>query len=356
MKIAIICAGSGGQAIATSLAIVGHEVRVFNRSGLRLESLKNCHEWRCYGALSAIGRPALVSSEIGDCLDDAKLIIVTSTADAHASLASLMAPYVVEGQIVVLMPGRTGGALEVRKIFDESGVSRNVYVAETQTLIYACREIIPGHIQILGVKSKVNISTFPSKDIKLVINLLQKVLNSLKPVEHVLETSFENVGAILHPASVLFKAVAIDGGECPYLYQGNTEKFSKFLEELDNERTKMARAYGVEARSLKSWIKDSYPSSSGENLIGLMNTNPAYNSIRSPSSLNSRLLNEDIPTGLIPFIAFGEIAGLEMNMMRSITTILGSLLSEDFFKKGRTLDKLGLKSNSPRDIINEVMK
>ena len=87
-----------------------------------------------------------------------------------------------------------------------------------------------------------------------------------------------------------------------------------------------------------------------------MNTNPAYNSIRSPSSLNSRLLNEDIPTGLIPFIAFGEIAGLEMNMMRSITTILGSLLSEDFFKKGRTLDKLGLKSNSPRDIINEVMK
>jgi hypothetical protein len=47
-------------------------------------------------------------------------------------LASL-AECVTEGQIIVLNPGRTGGALEFDKIFREKGVREKVVIAEAQT-------------------------------------------------------------------------------------------------------------------------------------------------------------------------------------------------------------------------------
>jgi opine dehydrogenase len=55
-----------------------------------------------------------------------------------------MGEYLGDGQIVVLHPGGTFGALEARTVFANTGVRADTVLAETETLVYACRASAPG--------------------------------------------------------------------------------------------------------------------------------------------------------------------------------------------------------------------
>ena len=51
-----------------------------------------------------------VTSELAEALDGAKLIMVVIPATGHRTIATACAPYLKDDQIVILIPGRTGGA------------------------------------------------------------------------------------------------------------------------------------------------------------------------------------------------------------------------------------------------------
>lgn len=52
----------------------------------------------------------------------AKIIMVVTPAAGHQDIAQRLSPYLEEGQIIVLNPGRTGGALEVRQVSEKQDV------------------------------------------------------------------------------------------------------------------------------------------------------------------------------------------------------------------------------------------
>jgi opine dehydrogenase len=87
-----------------------------------------------------------------------------------------------------------------------------------------------------------------------------------------------------------------------------------------------------------------------------MRNNPAYYQIKAPTQLASRLLLEDIPTGLVPFVALGEVAGLEMPLTRSLIHISSALLRRDFWSYGRTLHALGLDAMNVEAILEYVQR
>ena len=62
-------------------------------------------------------------------------------------------------------------------------------------------------------------------------------------------------------------------------------------------------------------------------------------------------LTEDIPTGVLPMMELGRAAGLEMPLMNAMVDICSSPLDLDF-RKGRSLEALGLAGMSINDIIN----
>lgn len=60
--------------------------------------------------------------------------MVVVPAFAHREIAERMAPFVEDGQIILLNPGRTGGVLEFKNVFKNKGVNKDVIIAEAQTL------------------------------------------------------------------------------------------------------------------------------------------------------------------------------------------------------------------------------
>ncbi|REJ36526.1 MAG: NADP transhydrogenase subunit alpha, partial [Bacillota bacterium] len=172
------------------------------------------------------------------------------------------------------------------------------------------------------------------------------------PAPSVLATSFDNVGAILHPGPTLLNAARIEstGGDFDYYHEGVSPSVAAVLEQLDAERLRVARAYGVRAVSTRRWLRLAY-GADGASLYEAIQNNPGYRGIQAPASLRHRYLTEDVPASLVPLAAFGRLAGLEMPVCSMLIQLAERVLGRDFTTAGRTLERMGLGGLQVDDII-----
>ena len=68
----------------------------------------------------------------------------------------------------------------------------------------------------------------------------------------------------------------------------------------------------------------------------------AHASIMAPAVLDSRLVVEDVPMGLVPIAELGRAAGVPTPIMDAVITLCGALVKRDFRKEGRTLSPSAL--------------
>lgn len=343
MNIAVIGAGNGGQAMAGHFALLGHKVTLYNRSLEKLYPLCRTKTITLSEAIRGIGLLFKITDDIGDAIRDVELIMITTTADAHVELAVKMATYVSPEQVIVLNPGRTLGAYmfsrELYKHFQD-----HVYIAETQSLLYACRLQMPGSVNIYGVKKNVLVAAYPTKDTLHVLNILNVLSDSFTPAKNVLQTSLENIGAVFHPSVIIFNASAIERGDIFYFYKDMTQSVARFIELLDYERLEIGKACGLKLLPVSEWVSTAYEKIEGSTLLEKIQHNPAYYKIPAPSSINCRLLLEDVPTGILPLSELGELSGVHTPLMNSILNLSKVLLNNQFIDSGRTLKNLGLKN------------
>lgn len=356
MKYAVLGAGNGGQAISGWLSIQGHDVWLYDRSESKVAALSKKKEIRLQGAVDGVGKLTNVSNDIHSNVKDADVIMVVTTADAHAAIARDIAGDLGDGQMILLNPGRTCGALEFKRTLEACGCSANVLIAEAQTLIYAARLVEDGVVNIIGVKDKVLVSAVPATDTQSVLNKVQPDFPMFCPVMNVLRTSLENIGAMFHPCVLMFNAATIERNDVFWFYRDMTEQVAGFIEKFDAERLAVGKAYGIDLLSVSDWISYAYPGTSGTTLCEKMKNNPAYHEIKSPSTIFTRQLTEDIPTGVLPIMELGEVAGVPVPLMQSMVNVCEALLNMDLRSKGRTLENLGLDGKSKDEIISYLSR
>ena len=354
MEISVIGAGNGGQAMSGFLGMNGHRVTLYDRNTHKIEQLRKVGGIHLVGQISGFGKIAVFTDDISVAVRNAELIMVTTTANAHRDLAQAMTPWLTDGQVIILNPGRTGGALEFDQVLRANNVGHKVYIAEAQTLIYACRIVENGAVHIIGVKDKVLVSALPASETDRVIRVVQPIFPCFYPTDNVLRTSLENIGAMFHPCVLLFNAATIEWKNEFYFYRDMTPKIADFIEKFDSERLAVGKAYGLNLIGVSDWISTAYSGTVGNNLCEKMRNNPGYHDIKSPSSIYTRQLMEDIPMGVIPIMELGKALNVEMKLFESMTAICSSLLDIDFYREGRTLESMGIKGLSKDDIIKKI--
>lgn len=355
MKIAVVGAGNGGQAISAYLSIIGNEVNLYHYRQEKVDVLlKKKRTIKLVGAIEGEGVLNCISSDLHEVVEDAEVIMVTTTANAHIKLATQLASILCDNQVVLLNPGRTGGALEFLQTIKRNGCVRNVYVAEAQTLVYACRIIEDGLVNIIGVKDKVLISSVNPLRTQYVLDRVKTLYPCFEAAENVLRTSLENIGAIFHPCVLLFNAATIERQTDFWFYRDMTPAIAEFIESFDRERLAVGEAYGINLLSVNEWISYAYPETRGKTLCEKLVNNPAYYAIKSPSTIFTRQLTEDIPTGVLPIAELGKVAGVDVSLMESMINICSTLLQIDFRKNGRTLENLGLANMTKEEILESL--
>lgn len=354
MKISVIGAGNGGQAIAGYLSIKGYEVSLYDRNQQKIEELKKVGGISLQGKISGYGKINHFTTNIEEVVYDADILMITTVANAHQDIAEKIAPYIKDGQIIILNPGRTCGALVFKQALKKNNCNKRYYLGEAQTLVYACRIIKPGIVNIIGVKDEVLLSALPACDTDYILSKVNDFYPCFMKADNVLRTSLENIGAIFHPCVCLFNAATIERQNEFWFYRDMTTQVARFIEKFDAERIAVGKAYGIDLLNVTEWIKFAYNDTEGDNLCERMKNNPAYYDIKAPGTIFTRQLTEDIPTGVLPIMELGKAVGVKTPLLESMLVIIENLLDADFHTDGRSLINLGLEGMNKDEIINYI--
>lgn len=340
--IAVLGAGNGAHAFAGDLALRGYKVRLYNKFAHEIADLQEARGVNLEGTVEGYGALELVTTDIAPVVTGADVIFVVVPAIAHAFMAEECAPHLRDGQVILLNPGRTGGALEFVSVLRALSVQAKVLIAEAQTLLYTCRISGPARVRITSLKRQVPLAAFPASGTAAVLAQVNPLYPQFVAAADVLETGLDNIGAVFHPSTVLLSAARIESGVPFEFYRDMTPGVVRFLEVIDAERVAVARAYGVKAESACEWLERSYEGIQGNTLYERIQSNTAYRGIQAPRTLDNRYVLEDIPTGLVPILALGELAGVEMPASRGIVNVASALYRRDLQQEGRNAQRLGI--------------
>ena len=354
MQIAIIGAGNGGQALAGYFSLSGHKIRLYDIDEAKIVYLRKRGYIDLYGLIQGRAYISCITNSIEETIKGAELVLVTTVANAHNDVAISIAPYIEEGQVILLNPGRTGGALIFKQSLKKCGCLKHYYLGETQTLIFACRAESIGVVNIIGIKDKVLLAGLPSLDTEYIINKVKPIFQCFVSAKNVLFTSLGNVGAMLHPCICLFNAATIERQDEFWFYRDMTNNVANFIEKVDKERLSVGEAFDIHLLNICDWTRNSYKDARGDTLCDLLKYNPSYYDIKAPGTIFTRQLTEDVPTGIVPIIELGKVAGVDTPLLNAMFLTIEALLGVDWSSCGRTLKNLGLQGKTKYEIINFV--
>lgn len=356
-RYAVLGAGNGGKAMAAYIALMGFQVTLYNRTANRVEII------RYRGGIDlespvephGFGKLYKVTDNMQEALREADIVMVVVPSTAHYDIAKSVAPFLRDDHIVILHPGRTGGTLEFRYTLEKEGCQANPIIAEAETFVFASRSEGPSQAKIFRIKEAVPLAAFPATRTAEVLEAIRPVFPQFIDGQNVLQTGLNNMGAIFHPALALLNAGWIEAtsGDFQFYVDGVTPSVAKVLEVLDRERVTVAAAVGIRARSALEWLELAY-NATGENLYEAMHNQTGYYGIRAPGTLNHRYITEEIPMSLVPIASFASSYGVSVNGINSIINLACFIHNTDYRRKGRTVEKLGIKDLSVGELVNFV--
>jgi opine dehydrogenase len=350
MRIAVLGAGPIGVTVAGDLSLRGHQVSLWSRSAATLASFMHA-AIRLDGALEAEVFPFLVSPDIADVLAGSRLVVVCVPASGHEEVARLAAPFLKRDQVVLLVPGRTFGALAFLRALD-CPAEQAPSIAETQTTPFASRRRAENKCHVFAVKKNIaTASLVQARRAEVEILLRQVGLDAHVFAANTLVTSMNSIGPLMHCPTMLLNVSLVDANaEWAQKLRSPTKFYSEFItprvariiERMDEERMAIAAALGLggAAESIRQWGSRTY-GMDGLSFYEALQTNLSYGPIESPDRMEHRYLTEDVPTGLVPWESLGRSLGVPVPLTSLMIDLADNLLERDFRREGRSLERLG---------------
>jgi len=344
---AVLGAGNGGQGMAAYLARRGWVVRLWNRPDdgevrAWLAPIRAARSLELVGWQPGRVPVELATTELAEAVAGASLVVLVTTADAHRAMARSLAPLLQPGQLVLLVPGRTGGALDFRAGLAEAGRDiREIVVAETNTTVVNSRVVGPGRVEVLGEKRGLPLAALPAGDTGRALERLTGLPFVAAP--SVLSTGLTNFGVPLHAIPMVLNAGWLEDRPGAFLYyqQGISPSVARAVEQADAERLALAGALGVETTPLRRYLVESLGAPEGD-LYASIHGCEMYRTVPAPPALDHRYLWEDIVAGVVPMVSLGRAIGCPLPVLEAVLTLAGVLLGRDLVAQGRSAERLGL--------------
>jgi len=247
---------------------------------------------------------------IDDAVAEADAILIATPAIAHATCGGLLAGRLRAGQLLVLIPGRAFGAVEVARSLRRFGAPELPTIVELAGAPYRVEAGDPGALTITALNAEVAAAAIPNRATDEAVRRLRTILPMLSPARGVLETSFSDLSGVLDVAPALLRDAAA------------------MISQIDEERRRVAFAYGV--RELP----------------------PAPPAAERPPALERTdpRVHDALCCSLVALVSAGELAGIRTRAAAAMVD-LGSVAGKlDYARHGRTLASLGLDRFRPEEI------
>lgn len=339
-KVAVISSGNGGQSLAAYFSYKGCISTLYAREQERVDMFPS-NSFELSGEIEGAVPIALISCDMRRVIENAHLIMVTTPSQYHHIVAENMAPYLEDGQIIMLNPGRTFGTHIFEHVLAQQGCHKRVIIAEAETFIFTCRCLSVGKPRIYKIKDHMKVAAHDPADTPQVVQAMQRFFPTVTGADSVLETGLGNMGLLFHPLPVLMNLTRIEKEE-RFLYykEAISPLVAYMLERMDKERLAVADALHVATLPVMEWLNDKY-GSTGSCLYDCLQNTDAYSDVYAPTALNTRYIFEDVPTGCVPLLCMGNKLGIDMPVTQGVIRWASAVYNKNFYEMGRndrTLD------------------
>jgi len=355
-SIAILGAGHGGYAAAADLTRRGFEVRLQARNAERLAPIRASGGIEVHGVHEGFVKVDRTTTSVAEAIEGADLVLLPVPGTAFADYAAELAPVHRPDVPIFLCPGHTGGGLHFLHELRRAGYGKPIKTCESVTLAYICRMAGPGTVDIFSYVKELAFAALPGKHAAELYELMKPVYPEITPARDVLETAFANLNAVFHPPGMIMNTGWIEHTQGNFLFyrEGITAGVGRVAQAVDEERIAVARALGLEVPTfLEAFYRKGITSrvgfESGSIARACFESEP-NRKIKCPSSLDDRYIHEDVGFGLVPFAAFGELAGVRTPAIDALITLADIATGIDYRSTGLTLEKMGLVGRLPTEL------
>jgi hypothetical protein len=355
-KVTVLGGGPDARLIAALCLAEGAEVTLFSAYGAELEALAAAGgvTLRGHGPIGTfqINQPAIPSikttAEIDRAIASAELIFLTGPVHKQRTYAMVLADHVRDGQVLVVAPGRSLGAVEAAWLLRVGGSKADVTLVEVQGLPYWHQAV--GSVLNLTASGPAWASTLPSNRGQ-VLEALKRYLPNILPALSPVHSGFaDGSGLVEVPALAIGGPVAPSGrkelprGGVPLPENENFRVLigpghRAVMAEMADERHRVAMRFGVrDLPSLDDWLD-----------IHAGTTEPAK-ARPIPSAAQATALVRCATIGsLVPLASAARVAGVEAKTTEAMIALVSSLLGSDIAKAGRRLETIGVTADTIDD-------
>jgi opine dehydrogenase len=346
LKIAVLGGGNGSFAAAGDFALQGHEVRLWRRDAAKVA------EHRAAGSRIVVKdangrhevRLALVTTDMGQAVNGAELILCPAPAFAQPDIARLLAPHLTDGQVVFLPPA-TFGSMIFATAARDAGNRAGVSFAETGTLPWLTRKHGPFEVAITIRAKRLPVGVFPYHTADHALDVIGRAFPGvIEPCGDALSGALMNAGPIIHPPLIVMNAGPIEHFERWDIHKEGTQgSIRRVTDALDAERIAVRVSLGYGAPHFP--LAHHYASEGEQWMYG----RGSHDRLTDSGDWRERIvltehryMREDLRLGLSLLVSAAELAGVATPLAKAFLAIGGTICGEDFLKDGRTLATLGL--------------
>lgn len=338
-NITVIGAGSTGHAVAGVMSMRGFQVTFHDdeRFSKELDAVKELGFIQLRGKIRGVGAPAKITTDPAEAVHGAEAIFVHVPSDRHEEIARRIAPYLEDGQHILIIPGNLG-AFVFRRVFQELGVTAKVTLTEKEGNFCPCRLSAPAEVTVgLPLNLKGKVASLPASDTEGVLKALEGVVE-YSPNANVFEGVVNAGNVINHIASTVLSAAEIDhkGNQYSLFKYAFTSSVVHCISKIAAERKAVIEAMGMTQHGEPMGMI---------NKVLHLDEHPEvqvfYEYMDGPSALDHRYLHEDCGCGGAFVLSVAKRLGLEMPVLESFLGVAGAINDRDYIHGGRTLENLG---------------
>lgn len=350
MKIAMLGAGNAGCAVSADLTMHGHEVTLIKTS-------HSMHDDNFNFLLENNGKMTLdefgdiksanihkLSRDIAD-IKDAEIVIIYIQTRFHEQLIERVAPYLQDGQILLINPGYLSTAYVLKHC-----AGKDIIIAEAESSFIDGRIMEPGLFRV-GFRNVRNpIGIYPSSRREEAIAKLDQLGERFVYLDSVVEIALHNPNLIVHTVGSIMSIPRIEkskGDFCMYheAYTRDNPATWRILEALDKEKMDVLEKLGFERLSYVEACK--FRNSLDEEIDAkevFLDYAEMPTRAKGPVVVDSRYISEDVPQGLVMLEALGKALGVETPIASGLIAIASAALGRDLRAEGRTPERLGMEN------------
>ena len=346
MRIAVLGGGNGSFAAAGDLALAGHATRLWRRDAAAVAAHRAAGMAITVRDSQGCRQAVLddVTTDMGDAVAGAALIICPAPATAQADIATALAPHLRAGQVVFLPPGSLG-TMVFAQAARRAGTAGEVAFAETGTLPWLARKHGAHEVAITIRAKHLPTGVFPAHAAKATLAVIGEALPGvISGCGDALSGALMNAGPIIHPPLIVMNAGPLEHFPVWDIHKEGTQPaIRRVTDALDAERMALREALGYGPPHFP--LADHYAAAGAEWMYGRGSHDRLTESgdWREHIALTGhRYMREDLRIGLSLLVSVADMVGVAAPLARAFLAIGGAICGEDFGAGGRSLASLEL--------------